>query len=101
MFGSPESLKTFSDGSIHEAWGMFPRLAMMALQRMNEQDKYEFVLTCSCIDVYFGQFSDLLHNREKCSYVHALGEVQGYREVPVNNAKDLCTLINTAASHRV
>ena len=101
MFGSPESLKTFSEGSINEAWGMFPRLAMMALNRMNEQTEHEFRFTCSCIDVYFGQFSDLLNNRNKCSYVQQLGEVQGYREVPINNSKDLCTLINTAASHRV
>ena len=54
MFGSPQSLKTFTEGKINEEWGMFPRLAMMALQRMTEQDQYEFVFTCSCIDVYFG-----------------------------------------------
>ena len=76
MFGAPDSLKHFSaSGEIHPAWGIFPRVAMLALNRMAQQSEYDYVFTCSCVDIYFGQIADLLNERKTCHPIPATGEV--------------------------
>ena len=101
MFGSPKSLKTFSDdGDINPEWGIFPRVAMQALKRMEKEcDPSSYVFTCSCVDLYCMECFDLLNDRQKC---HLNNEgIRGFRETTLKTAEDVKKLVNTTASHRV
>lgn len=63
-------------------------------------DASEYVLSCSCVDLYLMEVFDLLNERQKC-IVTSAGEVQGFRERTLKTIKDVKNLVLTTASHRV